>query len=133
MLLEQIKIWNAYAEANIKREEEARIASAKFWLAYNIELAKSYFAAGKLDEAINSAVKIQETFVNTPSSLVNARGAVYPQSFLLIGKAYEEKGAIQQAIENYELLVELWKNADEDLPDLIDAKARLARLKENSK
>ena len=100
---------------------------------YNIELAKSYFAAGKLDEAINSAVKIQETFVNTPSSLVNARGAVYPQSFLLIGKAYEEKGAIQQAIENYELLVELWKNADEDLPDLIDAKARLARLKENSK
>jgi len=40
------------------------------------------------------------------------------------------KGDKQKAIENTEKFLELWKEADEDLPDLIDAKERLARLKE---
>ena len=39
------------------------------------------------------------------------------------------KGDKQKAIENTEKFLELWKDADDDLPDLIDAKERLARLK----
>jgi len=33
------------------------------------------------------------------------------------------------AIENYEKFLDLWKAADKDLPELIDAKPRLAKLK----
>jgi hypothetical protein len=33
------------------------------------------------------------------------------------------------ALENYERFLELWENADEDQPKLIDAKARVAALK----
>ena len=54
-------------------------------------------------------------------------------SFLLLGKIYEKKGDTQLAIENYEKLLDLWKDADEDLPDLIEAKTRLAKLQETTR
>ncbi|NIP26045.1 MAG: hypothetical protein GWN67_07155, partial [Phycisphaerae bacterium] len=47
----------------------------------------------------------------------------------LLGKIYEKKGDNQLAIQNYEKFLDLWKDADPDLPDLIDAKKRLTRLK----
>jgi len=50
----------------------------------------------------------------------------------LLGKIYAKKGDTQLAIQNYEKFLDLWKDADEDLPDLIDAKKRLAKLKEMS-
>ena len=31
-------------------------------------------------------------------------------------------------VENYQKLLKLWKDADEDVPELIDAKARLEKL-----
>ncbi len=46
-----------------------------------------------------------------------------------MGVVYEHQVNKQRAIENYAGFFVLWKNADEDLPDLINAKARLARLK----
>jgi hypothetical protein len=46
-----------------------------------------------------------------------------------MGKIYEEKGDTKSAIRSYQKFLDLWKNADEDLPDLIDAKKRLAGLK----
>ena len=51
----------------------------------------------------------------------------------MLGKILEQKGEKNLAHENYEKFLELWKDADEDLPDLIDAKARLAKLKGMSK
>ncbi|MBI4811542.1 MAG: hypothetical protein HY800_08935 [Ignavibacteriales bacterium] len=45
-----------------------------------------------------------------------------------MGKVYEKKGDKKQAIENYRTFLNLWKNADKDLPDYIDAKKRLAKL-----
>ena len=53
----------------------------------------------------------------------------YPKSFYLLGKIYEEKGDKKLAIKSYEKLLALWKNADADLPELIEAKARLAKLR----
>ncbi|MEE9168788.1 MAG: tetratricopeptide repeat protein, partial [bacterium] len=60
------------------------------------------------------------------------RAIYYPRSFNLLGKIYEKKGDTQLAIQNYEKFLDLWKDADKDLPDLIDAKKRLAKLKEMS-
>lgn len=53
----------------------------------------------------------------------------YPRGVFLLGKIYEMKGERKLAIENYEKFILLWKDADKDLPDLIEAKARLSKLK----
>jgi len=47
-----------------------------------------------------------------------------------LAKIYEQKREKEQAIEYCSKALDQWKNADKDLPELIDAKARLARLKE---
>ena len=65
--------------------------------------------------------------VDAPVYLVE-RANYFPKSFHLLGKIYEKKGDNQLAIQNYEKFLDLWQDADEDLPDLIDAKERLARL-----
>jgi serine/threonine protein kinase/tetratricopeptide (TPR) repeat protein len=46
-----------------------------------------------------------------------------------LGKTYEAMGDKAQAIEYYERALDQWKNADEDLPELIDTQNRLANLR----
>jgi tetratricopeptide (TPR) repeat protein len=46
-----------------------------------------------------------------------------------IARLYEQKGDRRQAILSYQKALEQWKNADKDLPELVDAKERLAKLK----
>ncbi len=41
-------------------------------------------------------------------------------------------GMPELAIENYEALLELWKDADEEIPERRDAIKRLAALKKGS-
>jgi hypothetical protein len=47
----------------------------------------------------------------------------------LFGKIHERKNEKKLAIENYEKLLDIWKSADKDLPDYVDAKKRLAKSK----
>jgi hypothetical protein len=48
--------------------------------------------------------------------------------FYRIAKLCDKKGDRQQAILYYQKALHQWKHADEDLPELIDVKARLAQL-----
>ena len=91
-------------------------------------LALCHFRDGDLQVAINALKKLQSLFDYRNS----IRAAYYPKSFHLLGKIYEKKGDNELAIQNYEKFLNLWKDADQDLPDLIDAKKRLAKLKEMS-
>ena len=46
-----------------------------------------------------------------------------------LGELYETKGDRKRAVECYEKLIALWKNADPELqPRVADARQRLARL-----
>jgi len=56
----------------------------------------------------------------------------YPRGFYIKGIAYEGLGDYGKAKENYEALLELWKVADSNIPELIDTKKRLANLKKAS-
>jgi len=99
------------------------------------DLAECYLEMSQFDQAIESAIKIHKRRNRIPFDkpiTEEIRAAIYPRSFNLLGKIYEKKGDTQLAIQNYEKFLDLWKNADEDLPDLIDAKKRLAKLKEMS-
>jgi tetratricopeptide (TPR) repeat protein len=48
-----------------------------------------------------------------------------------LGQLHVQQGNTSQAIEYFEKALEQWKDADEDLPELLDARRRLARLNEN--
>jgi len=88
---------------------------------YGYFSALCYYEKGEFDSAIDEVRKATSFYGQDYSY-------VYPLSFHLLGKIYEKKGDTQRAIENYEKFLDLWKDADKDLPDLIDAKERLARL-----
>ena len=87
-------------------------------------LAECQLAAGQFDEAVTALHQLQVVYAYE----WGLRAMYYPKSFYLLGKIYEQTGDRKLAIENYGKFLDLWKNADEDLPDLIDAKARHARL-----
>ncbi|UCE73020.1 MAG: hypothetical protein JSV56_08245, partial [Methanomassiliicoccales archaeon] len=57
-------------------------------------------------------------------------GDIYVRSHYMRGKIHEAKGDIAKAIEYYEKFLDMWKDADEGLPELKDARARLAKLKD---
>ncbi len=89
-------------------------------------LAECQYEAGYLDKSILSLKKLQSLY--DLDNLVGARSIFYPKSFYLLSKVYERKLDKKQAMENYRIFLNLWKNADKDLPDYIDAKKRLAKL-----
>jgi len=88
-------------------------------------LGEWFFKEAQLDKAIKYLVQSQLLFSND----FGWRAAFYPKSVYLLGRIYEKKGDRTKAMENYEKLLLLWKDADKNLSDLIDAKARLAKLR----
>ena len=88
-------------------------------------LAGCQLEAGQLDKAVASLLQLRAVY----HSWWGFRAVYYPKSFYLLGKIYEGQGERKLAIENYEKFLKLWKDADEDLPELLDARARYMRLK----
>jgi len=80
--------------------------------------------AGNLDKARVDYERI--------TSLTTGRiffGDIYTKSFFMLGKIYEQKGQKDKAIEHYEKFLDLWKDADPGIPEVEDARKRLAGLK----
>jgi len=88
-------------------------------------LAECQFERGEFDDAVQTLYKMQAITTN----FLGFRALFYPKSLYLLGRIYEQKGDMKLAIENYEALLDLWKDADGDLPELIEAKERLAKLR----
>jgi tetratricopeptide (TPR) repeat protein len=86
--------------------------------------AECQFNNGLYNEALTSLTKLPAL----NSNYAGYRAVYYPKSLHLKGKIYEKKGDNNLAVKSYEKFLALWKNADQDLPDLIDAKKRLANL-----
>ncbi len=88
------------------------------------QFGEIYYETGQNEKAIEVLQRMQRLFVDSPM-----RAVFYPRSYYLLGKIYEKEGELNLAIKNYEKFLTLWKDADKDLPELIDAKARVAKLK----
>ena len=87
-------------------------------------LGQAYYQAGELDKAIAEYERITQFNPDSKDRLL-----IYPKYHYRLAKLYEEKGLKDKAIQQYEKFLDIWKDADEDLPEPHDARARLARLK----
>jgi tetratricopeptide (TPR) repeat protein/DNA-binding winged helix-turn-helix (wHTH) protein len=78
-------------------------------------LANAYLELGRLDEAIAEYERLLRLNPN------------YPLAQYHLGQAYERKGDGERAREAYRNFMQIWKDADADIPEVINAKAWLAK------
>ncbi len=85
---------------------------------------KAYLESGEFDKAIKTLVfgltYLDERAAYDPSSTVRCH--------YLLGRAYEESGAKDKAATQYQTFLNIWKDADAGIPEIDDARARLAKL-----
>jgi tetratricopeptide (TPR) repeat protein len=95
-----------------------------------------------LDEYI---IILEPEFLGHPDGLEKARtefekiiglttgrlnfGDIYAKSFYMLRKFAEQRGDKTKAIEHYRKFLDLWKDADPGLPEVEDARKKLAWLK----
>lgn len=98
-------------------------------IAYNIPfikdiLARAYVETGELDKAIDAYEKLI-----TFDPQQKGRYLVHPVYHYRLAKLYQEKGWKGKAIDEYERFLDIWKDADPSLPEVADARKRLAGLR----
>lgn len=87
-------------------------------------LAKAYQMAGKTDKAI---AEYERLIRFDPSR--KERALIHPLYHYRLAKLYEQKGMNEKAKAQSESFLEFWKDADPSMPEVQDAKKRLAGLK----
>ena len=91
-------------------------------------LAYGYLVSGNVDAAIS---KYQELIAR--KNLGQEVQEYWILAHNQLGKIYEAKGEVEKAIGYYKQFLDIWKEGDEDLVDLINVKTRLAELQGRSK
>ncbi len=86
-------------------------------------LARAYLEKGQATEAIAEYERL-----STFDPKGEGRLLICPEYHYSLAKLYEKAGSGGKAVSEYEKLIRIWKNADSDLPELIDARIRLAKL-----
>ncbi len=81
--------------------------------AYEDCLANAYLNFGRFDEAISEYERIRRFNPN------------YPLLNYYLARAYEGKGDVSRARDEYEKFLKIWETADPDVPEVRDARAKL--------
>ncbi len=89
-------------------------------------LARVYVKTGNYEKAIEEHEFI---VAHRWATLFDAVPTLWALSHYGLGEIYELKGDTTKAIRYYEKFLNIFKQADEDLQEVIDAKTRLAELK----
>lgn len=130
--MEIMLVEGAFEDAIVVGEKSGSLGiirmGIKELIAYNLPffqdvLARAYYLNGELDKAI---AEYERLITFNPKS--KDRRLIHPKYHYLLAKLYEEKGWKEKAIGEFEKFLDLWNDADKDLPEFIDAKSRLAKL-----
>jgi len=96
----------------------------RYWIAI------SYFNLGEYGKTIEEVNQFRPT--PNVSSVSFILDEFWPKKDYLKGLAYEKMGDERNARESFEEFIRIWSEADDDLPEIIDAKKRLRNLGWNS-
>jgi DNA-binding winged helix-turn-helix (wHTH) protein/tetratricopeptide (TPR) repeat protein len=88
----------------------------------------AYMKLGKGQEAVTEFQKILNRRVECQTS---AQGVLYPLAHLGLARANALAGDDEEARKAYDKFFELWKDADPDIPILLEAKAEYAKLQQS--
>jgi tetratricopeptide (TPR) repeat protein len=87
-------------------------------------LARANYESGDLDKARKEFEKI--TFLTIGRV---GHGDLYAKAYYMLGKIAEQQKDKARAVENYRKFLDLWKDAEPGLPEVEDARKRLAGLR----
>jgi tetratricopeptide (TPR) repeat protein len=112
-----------------EKTESLADSTIQVWPGYSkilvlYHLAQCHYQQGQFDKAQKCLLELQSIY----DTSFGLRAWYFPKSFYLLGKIYEQKGELELALKNYNKFLEIWKNADKDLPQLLDAKKRKQNL-----
>jgi tetratricopeptide (TPR) repeat protein len=80
-------------------------------------LGNAYLGQARLEEAISEYQRILRLNQN------------YPLAQYHLAQAYQRKGQVAEARTAYERFLQIWKSADEDIPEVVDAKREFTILR----
>jgi tetratricopeptide (TPR) repeat protein len=87
-------------------------------------LARAYKQKGQVDKAIAEYERLITIQPEKGNWLL-----IQPRYHYRLARLYDDKGSKDKAREQYKKLLEIWKDADPGIPEVEDAKKRLASLK----
>ena len=136
--VEQYPYWHALgmleqAEGNFETALAAFIRATEFVWNFlpRCTLAQAYLDTNKPAEAIQQLEAALAKYDGGYPWGRIANPIVAVRAYYLLGRAYEASGSDDNAIEQYETFIGIWKNADPELQiEVADARKRLAKLKE---
>jgi len=87
-------------------------------------VVRAYLKKGELDKSIAEYEKLI-----SPDPAARQFRLIHPQSRFRLAKLYERKGLRLKAVEQYEKLTQIWKDADPGFSEAQEVKQRLTALK----
>lgn len=108
----RIALANGRADEAIENYREALRHSPSTWDIDSFEdcLAKAYLETGRFDEAIAEYQRILQLNPN------------YPLAHFHLGEAYRAKGSAHEAHAAYRTFLDVWNDADADIPEIVEAR-----------
>ena len=124
-LEEAIAVSKAISKVGVHLHRPGFQSSSGFIPLYSYKdiAARLYVKQGDIDRAILEYERLTD-----PDPNKRGRCLINPTWRYELAKLYEQKGLKAKAIQQYERFLDIWKDADPDRPELIDAKKRLANL-----
>jgi serine/threonine protein kinase/predicted Zn-dependent protease len=80
---------------------------------YKYTLAEAYLSMGKTEDAIRVC---QEIITDNPN---------WAKSHYLLGRIYEQNGSVNNALKSFKTFLEIWQDADKNLPEIIYAEQQI--------
>lgn len=96
------------------------------------DLANCYVKTNDPEHAIRILKKIQSRCA-LDEPYFFGRSLYYARTYDLLGKIYDQMGDADPAAENYQKFLDLWKDADPSLHELVDAKERMKAIGKEQK